>query len=304
MTWIATSILLILAGFFSNASCNEIPEFDEDRAFQDLLTQCDFGPRNPGSDGHRECGDWLIETLRDLTSDVVPQHFAYVSRARKDTMRLMNVIARFQSHLKDKIVIGAHWDTRPWADMDPNPDFRTTPILGANDGASGVAVLLELARLFSQHPPPVSVELVFFDGEDSGIEGSMDEWALGSRYYGMNLIGELPRWGVVVDIVGEIDAVYSVEIQSQELAPRLVRALWGLAEKLQIYNFDPNPGPAVWDDHIMLNRYGIPSVDIIDFDYQYWHTLEDTPDKCSPQSLDNVGTVLVHWIYSGAQVSP
>jgi hypothetical protein len=304
MTWIATPVMLILLGFFSKGLCDEIPEFNQDRAYQDLLTQCDFGPRNPGSDGHRECGEWMIETLYQLTGDVVPQHFSFVSRARKDTMRLMNVIARFQTHLKEKVVLGAHWDTRPWANLDPNPEFRNTPILGANDGASGVAVLLELARLFSQYPPPVCVELVFFDGEDAGIDGSLDEWALGSRYYGMTLTGELPRWGVVVDMIGEIDAVYSVEPQSQELAPRLVQTLWGIAEELQIYNFDPNTGPAVWDDHVMLNRYGIPSVDIIDFDYRYWHTLEDTPDKCSPQSLDNVGTVLVHWIYSGAQVSP
>ena len=119
----------------------------------------------------------------------------------------------------------------------------------------------------------------------------------------MHLTGELPRWGVVLDMIGEKDAVYSEELNSLDWAPGLVGALWNLAEELNLPGFDQTKGPIVWDDHVMLNRYGIPSVDIIDFDYPYWHTIQDTPDKCSPESLDAVGTLLVHWIYNGAWVS-
>jgi Zn-dependent M28 family amino/carboxypeptidase len=221
-----------------------------------------------------------------------------------DTLQLVNIIARFQLDSRERIVIGAHWDSRPMADMDPDASHRNQPIPGANDGASGVAVILQLARLFSQEPPPVGVDLVLFDGEDSGQSGDLQSWCLGSRYYAMNLRGELPRWGIVLDMIGEKNAVYSMEINSLDQTPRLVHTLWSLAENLKLYCFDPNPGTAVWDDHMMLNKYGIPSIDIIDFDYPYWHTLEDTPDKCSAESLEHVGTLLVKWIYQGAVVQP
>ena len=298
-------ILIVIGGLdLASPSICAVPDFDANRAFQDLVTQCDFGPRKPGSDAHRACLDWLTESLRPLAVDVEQQHFSYIFRTTKDTLHLVNIIARFKPDHRERIVIGAHWDTRPTADLDPNPSYRKEPILGANDGASGVAVLLELARLFSQYPPPAGVDLVLFDGEDSGHSGELDDWCLGSRYYAMNLSGELPRWGIVLDMIGEKEAVYSMEANSLDLAPQLVRTLWSLADDLKLFCFDPNPGPAVWDDHVMLNKYGIPSVDIIDFDYPYWHTLGDTPDKCSSESLEHVGTLLVNWIYQGAQVQP
>jgi glutaminyl-peptide cyclotransferase len=281
-----------------------VPDFDSHRAFECLEAQCGFGPRPPNTEAHRACANWLYESLTPLADEVELQHYSYITKFSGDTLKLVNIIARFQPQHRDRIVIGAHWDTRPVAENDPYPNNRNKPIPGANDGASGVAVILELARLFSEYPPPVAVELVLFDGEDFGQHGSMDDWCTGSRYYGMRLTGELPRWGIVLDMIGEKDAVYSMEVNSLDLAPRLARTLWNLAQELNLICFDPTPGPTVWDDHIMLNQNGIPSVDIIDFDYPFWHTLEDTPDKCSPESLGNVGTLMVHWIYNGAQVNP
>jgi glutaminyl-peptide cyclotransferase len=281
-----------------------VPDFSGARAYDYLVAQCDFGPRNPGSEAHQECATWLFDTLRSFTNDVEQQYFSYKIDLTGDTPNLVNIIARFQSSQRDRVVIGAHWDTRPIAEFDPDPAKRDTPILGANDGASGVAVILELARIFSENPPPVGIELVLFDAEDSGEHNDLNSWCIGSRYYGMHLTGELPRWGIVLDMIGEKNAVYSMELNSLELAPRLTRTLWHLAGELDLIQFDPSRGPTVWDDHMMLNKYGIPTVDIIDFEYLYWHTTEDTPDKCSAESLGSVGTLLVHWIYDGAQVSP
>jgi len=283
---------------------SSVPDFDGARAFEYLVAQCEFGPRFPNSAAHRECATWLIKTLNGFAGNVEQQEFSARSAVTGDALQLKNISARYRTEMRDRIVIGAHWDTRPIADFDPIPDNRGKPILGANDGASGVAVILELARILSESPPPVGVELVLFDGEDSGKQGELESWSIGSRFYATHLTGELPRWGVVLDMIGEKDAVYPQEVNSLEWAPQLVDALWDLARSLNLACFDPTKGPPVWDDHVMLNRYGIPSVDIIDFDYPYWHTTQDTPDKCSPESLDAVGTLLVHWIYGSAKVSP
>jgi glutaminyl-peptide cyclotransferase len=299
----AVRIIMLLLGLTPLLSW-AIPTFSGPQAFEYLVAQCDFGPRPPETEAHKECATWLTETMRSFTDDVEQQYFSHWFALTGDTANLVNIIARFQPEMRDRVVIGAHWDTRPVAEFDPNPANRKKPIPGANDGASGVAVILELARILSENPPPVGIELVLFDGEDSGQHEDLNSWCIGSRDYGMHLTGELPRWGIVLDMIGEKDAVYSLELNSLELAPRLTRTLWHLADELHLIQFDPSRGPTVWDDHMMLNRYGIPTVDIIDFDYPYWHTTEDTPDKCSAESLSSVGTLLVHWIYGGAQVSP
>jgi len=215
-----------------------------------------------------------------------------------DTLRLVNIIGNYNRDSKRRILLGAHYDTRPRADRDPDPAKRHLPILGANDGASGVAVLLELARLLGAARPPVGVDLVFFDGEDSGQEGLDADWILGSEHFAGNLKGYRPSAAIIVDMVGEQNAVITVEIYSGTYSALLVDDIFTIAERLGVDAFRRERGHPLIDDHLPFIKAGIPAAVLIDFDYPYWHTLEDTPDKCSPESLEAVGTVLLEYIRS------
>ncbi len=188
-------------------------------------------------------------------------------------------------------LICAHWDSRPTADQDPNPVLRSKPIPGADDGASGAAVVLELARVLSLHRPPGEVMLVLFDGEDYGTWPG--EMLLGSRHFAREYKGPKPEWAVLLDMVGDKNLEIPIEGYSAERAPAVVERVWRAAEKLGISAFSRRQQGGVIDDHLPLLNAGIPCIDLIDFDYPYWHTLADTPDKCSPASLQAVGDVLV-----------
>jgi len=278
------------------------PTFDADRAFKYLQKQCDFGPRPPGSTAHKQTLDYLLSELRKFAREVVVQNFtAQVSDGALD---LTNVIATFRSaeavsestHTK-KVLLAAHWDTRPFADRDPDLQKRHLPILGANDGASGVAILLELSRAFHSKPPDVQVILVLFDGEDYGK--TADEMLLGSRYFARNMDGRWrPEYGVLIDMVGDKDLDIYIEPNSASAAPDIVKKVWELADELRLDGIYKELGPAVLDDHIPLIEAGVKCIDIIDFNYPYWHSVEDTPDKCSPKSLETVGRLLLELIYS------
>jgi Zn-dependent M28 family amino/carboxypeptidase len=210
-----------------------------------------------------------------------------------------NVIALFQPEKAERILLCAHWDTRPWADKDPDPRKRSTPILGANDGASGVAVLLEVARLLHAQPPDVGVDIVLFDGEDAGTEGNMQSWAQGSAYYARHLASKDRQvLGVLVDMIGDADLEILQEYNSKAYARPVVDRVWAIAKELGCTAFKPLTGSSIMDDHIPLLQAGIPCIDLIDLDYPPWHTMADTPDKCSPASLDQVGRVLVHLVYT------
>ena len=291
------AVFLVVLGTLNGCSRAQTPRFDAQRAYAELQKQCDFGPRHPGSPGHKACLDYLDAQLRPLADTVVRQPFGFTDPRTGKGHRLSNLIASFGNQ-GERILLCAHWDTRPVADFDPQPANRGTPILGANDGASGVAVLLELARLFKDQPPPVGVDIVLFDGEDSGQEGVTDSWCHGSRFFAQNKsAGYLPRWAVLVDMVGDKDLHLPVEANSQRYAPELVDRLWGLAESLGLPAFDRSSGLDIVDDHLELLKVGIPAIDIIDFDYPYWHTVDDTPDKCSAESLEQVGRLLASFIY-------
>jgi Zn-dependent M28 family amino/carboxypeptidase len=208
-----------------------------------------------------------------------------------------NIIASFGDQT-ERILLCAHWDTRAYADRDPDEKNHKTPILGAHDGASGVAVLLEVARVMKENPPPRGVDIVLFDGEDAGIEGQDETWCQGSRFFAQNKrFNYNPVYGILIDMVGDRDLNLPYEQYSYRFAPDLVKRIWGKAQDLGLSAFDFVPGYEVVDDHRELLRVGIPCVVIIDFDYPYWHTLEDTVDKCSPESLGIVGTLLLHLIY-------
>ena len=210
---------------------------------------------------------------------------------------MFNIIAPFNMMQRKKLILCAHWDTRPWADKDPDSTKHQEPIPGANDGASGVAVLLEIARLISKNPPPIGVIIVLFDGEDGGEEGWVDNFALGSKYYASHLPGSKPKTAILLDMVGDKDLRIYKEALSDLYFHGLVDTLWNRAAEIGLEVFDPEVKYQVFDDHIPLVQAGIRAVDIIDFEYPYWHTLEDTPDKCSAKSLKQVGDFIVSILY-------
>ncbi len=278
----------------SLAGCGR-PEFDGEVAHRLIEEQCSLGPRFPGSPGHSRMRDWLIGEVSRRTDAVSVQTFEIAGP--DGAIELTNVIASFGVSERRRILLGAHWDTRAVAECDPDPANRETPILGANDGASGVAVLLELARLMSEREPPVGVDLVFFDGEDGGDEGGLGEWCLGSTYYATHLGDYCPEYAVVIDMIGDCELSIPIEPNSWAACPLEVDRVWSVAERVEARDFVRRGGTALYDDHIPLIRAGIPSVLVIDFDYPHWHTLADTPDKCCPASLAEVGRVLVGLIY-------
>ncbi len=279
----------------------KVPSFDKHHAFMYLQTQCEFGPRIPGTKGHSACLKFLVEELRKTTPHVVEQSFLGSVPLEKKTARLTNVIASFEPSKKPRILLCAHWDTRAHADFDPNPLNRKKPVPGANDGASGTAVLLELACIFKKTPPPVGVDLVLFDGEDNGVEGDISTWCLGSRHFATTFYSQkpipFPQYAILIDMIGDRELIIPVEINSKRYAPDLVEKIWQKSKMLGFSTFSFSQTHEVIDDHLELLKVGIPAADLIDLDYPYWHTTEDTPDKCSPESLYVIGTLLLHLLY-------
>jgi Zn-dependent M28 family amino/carboxypeptidase len=285
------------AALYSGCSQPEEPVFDGESAFRFLTDQCDMGPRYPGSREHRRLRKYLVERLREFGANVSAQSFEAVLTTG-DTLHLANIIANYNTGSDRRILLGAHYDTRPYADRDPDPANREKPILGANDGASGVAVLLEIARLLDGSEPPVGVDLVFFDGEDYGREGVQQDYILGSSYFASQMSGYNPEAVIIVDMIGEKDVRIDKERFSAEYSGQLLEKIFSIADSLGVEQFRDEKGSYILDDHIPFIKRGIPAVDLIDFDYPWWHTLEDTPDKCSAASLDAVGRVLIRYIWS------
>ena len=284
-------LLLLWAGF--DARAQRIPQVDADRAMAYLTAQTDLGPRNPGSKGHAAGRDYLLNELKKWADDAYLQPFTHKK------IQMWNIVAVFGEGEKP-VLLCAHWDTRPFAEHDPTPANRKTPILGANDGASGVAVLLEIARQLHETPLPYPVVIVLFDGEDYGRTTA--EMFLGSTHYAKNPVPSKPRFAILLDMVGDADLSIPIEPFSQQAAPDLVKGVWETAHEIGADAFSTQIGQAVLDDHIPLIKAGIPAIDIIDFSYPYWHTIADTPDKCSPQSLKTVGDVTLRYLFT--RVSP
>lgn len=280
-----------------------IPAFSGKEAFGFLLRQTAFGPRNPGSPGHTSCLEYLGSALRELADTVRLQEFT-VPGYGGEQLRLTNIIGSFRPELTNRILLCAHWDTRPRADQDPDKNLRDKPIIGANDAASGVAVLLEIASLLKKNAPPIGVDIVFFDGEDYGKEGDTDRYLLGSRYFASRARGEYsPRFGILLDMVGDSNLEIPREQNSMRFAPDVMNLVWNTARELGVSQFVDEPGEEIMDDHLPLNQAGIKTIDLIDFDYpdqtnRYWHTHQDTPDHCSPESLAAVGTVVTNVLFT------
>ncbi len=276
-------------------------KFNGSNAFALLQDQVDFGFRIPGSREHKKCGDWIVTKLTEYGWEVEEQPFT--ATIRGTTLQMRNIIARngWISGSRDNIMLAAHWDTRPWADQDSQAN-RNKPVPGANDGASGVAALLELARVFGETKPLVGVELVFFDGEDYGPE--LSAMFLGSEYFASKLTTSRInsyRWGVLLDMIGDRDLQIRPEHNSEAVASDLYIRIRGIAEELGTSTHFQSTGTLnILDDHIPLIAKGIKMYVLIDFDYPYWHTVEDTPDKCSAESLQIVGRVVENLVYREA----
>ncbi len=261
------------------------PEFDGVRAFEDLAYQVKLGPRIPNSAAHGQAVEWIVGELTAAGWQVELQE------TDRDGFPIRNVIGKRGSAGAPWIVLGAHFDSRLHADKDPLPENRQQPIDGANDGASGVAVLLELARVIPADED-LSIWLVFIDAEDNGgIDGR--EWIMGSRAFVEGLAGK-PDAAVILDMIGDADLNIHLEKNSD---PGLSAQIWEVADGLGYGEFFiPTAKYSILDDHVPFLQAGIPAVDIIDFDYPYHHTLADSLDKVSPTSLNIVGDTMLAWL--------
>ncbi len=257
--------------------------FDGQRAYADVKTQVAFGSRVPGTEGHAKIEQWISEQLTRAGWQVEIQKSEALGHP------VHNIVAK-RSDQPPQIIIGAHYDSRMYADHDPDPAQHKNYVPAANDGASGVAVLLELARSLPKDAVPVW--LVFFDAEDNGDIPGWD-WLLGSREFVKNNPVK-PRAAIVVDMIGDKDLNIYKERKSN---PELTDEIWGVAKELGYEKqFIPDYKYSMLDDHTPFLEAGIPAVDIIDFDYPYWHTTQDTPDKVSAESLQAVGATLRAWV--------
>ena len=267
-------------------------EFDGTGAFGYIQTQIGFGPRVPGTKAHQQMGDWLDSLLRERADTVIVQSWKHVT-ARGDTLPLRNFIARFNPAAENRLLLLAHWDSRPFSDS-PRSQDSTKAVLGANDGGSGVALLLGVADALKRAPPAVGVDLLFVDGEDYGdFTKAPADVLIGSRYYGANqLPGPKPLYAVLFDLVADKDLQLYQEGNSLVGAPEVVELVWSTAKDLGYGGyFISSPRHTLIDDHLELQKAGIRAIDVVDFDYPAWHTQYDTIDKVSPASLQVVGDV-------------
>lgn len=293
--------LTLLSLLLSIAACGDdpapAPEFNGDAALRYVQQQLAFGPRIPGAEGHRRMAAWLDSLLRTRTDSVVAQRWTHVTR-QGDSLPLVNFIARFNPAATTRILFLAHWDTRPRADGHASTD-TLAPVMGANDGGSGVAILLGMADALKAAPPSVGVDLLFVDGEDYGDFNTDTDVLLGSRYYAAHLLpGPKPRFAILLDMVGDKSLQLPPEVLSQTAAPEVVDLVWDIAKRMgQGEIFSAKDAIELTDDHVPLQQVGIHAIDVIDFTYgpnnDYHHSTEDTIDKVSAASLKAVGDVMM-----------
>jgi glutaminyl-peptide cyclotransferase len=271
-------------------------QFDKMLSWQLLVKQVDFGPRKPGTAAHRACRDYLKGLLEQNCDKVWLQPFSHVWSTNGETIPMWNIIGVQNWEKSDvRVALLAHWDTRPTADQEADPAKRLLPIPGADDGASGVAVLVELARALKVSPAKVGVMYVLLDGEDLGP--GLDEMFLGAKAMAADLPKPKPDYGILLDMIGNRGVVVPREPNSDHYAPNLESNLYSFARRIGLgATFANVTGPEIEDDHLPLNEAGLPTIDLIDFSYPSWHTLADTPDKCSPDSLGKIGLLLQEWL--------
>lgn len=294
-----------------------VPVFNEDSAFAFVEQQVAFGPRVSGSAANLKCARWLHNKLLTYTPDVITQE-AVVRLYNGKSVTARNIIASFNSHSVVRILLCSHWDSRPYADYDPDSTRHRTPIDGANDGASGVGVLLETARILKLNKVDIGVDIVLFDAEDYGApqdnqnKVSEDDWGLGSQYWSRNphKPGYKARFGILLDMVGVPGAFFTKEGISMQYAPDVVSKVWDAARRsgYGMYFSDQQTHP-ITDDHYYINKLsGIPTIDIIHYDnnsptgfYKNWHTSADNLENIDRKALKAVGQTLLTVIFEEAR---
>ncbi|MGH7528694.1 MAG: M28 family peptidase [Gemmatimonadales bacterium] len=276
-------------------ACRDTPpvrQFDAASAFPYLQPQVKFGPRIPGTEPHSRMAAWLDSILRQRADTLIVQRWNHVT-TRGDTLPLTNFVARFNPPAEKRILFLAHWDSRPRAD-GPRSTDSTVPVPGANDGASGVALLLGVADVLKRVPPKVGVDLLFVDGEDYGdFTNTPTDVLIGSRWYAAHQApGSPPLYAVLFDLVADKELQIYQEGNSLVGAPEVVELVWDTAKELgHAGYFIASPRHTLIDDHLELQKAGIRAIDVVDFDYPAWHTRDDTIDKVSAASLQIVGDV-------------
>lgn len=305
-------LLLIFIGINQMAckktSANE-PDFDKTSAFGFVRKQVEFGPRVPNTESHQKCREWLIGELKNQGADVIAQDFeanAFDGTLLKGT----NIIASHNPSAKHRIILAAHWDSRPISDQEIDSTLKQKPVDGADDGASGVGVLLEISRLIQQESlSKLGIDIILFDCEDYGSNGgAIESWCLGSQHWSKNKhqAGYNADYGILLDMVGGKDPHFSQEYYSRQLAPRVMDKVWGLAKEMGYdKSFVKTPGDPIIDDHIFVNQIAkIPMINIINRPLgsktgfvHHWHTQKDNMNAIDPNTLDMVGRVLVRLIY-------
>lgn len=275
--------------------------FDAKRAQEFIAQQVAFGPRVPESVAWDSCRQFLGEYFRSLGYLVVEQSFTHLDYRTARSVQMTNLI--INSPLSDerqrgkKILLAAHWDTRPRCERDLDPARRLDSLPGANDAAAAVAVLMELARMFAEQEPTASVEFVLFDGEDWGEEGDANQYCVGSKEFARLANHEDYRFAIVIDIIAHPTARFLREAFSEKYSSAINSLVWKAAAELGVARFVDSLGIRVLDDHLSLLNGSIPAIDIIDMNYEHWHTTEDLPDKCDSSSLADVGKVLARVVY-------
>lgn len=292
----------------------DIPQFSADSAYLYVKTQCDFGPRVPNSKAARDCGNYIIDFMKQYADTVIVQSFS-ATLWNGNTVEGRNIIASFNPDSETRVLMAAHWDSRLWADHDPDQSNHHTPILGANDGASGVGVLMEIARIFKTKPNSQGLDIVFFDIEDQGspqwsdveIEDQSD-WCLGSQHWAKN--PHIPfyhaDYGILLDMVGYKNARFTKEAQSMYYAASTMNKIWDIASAKGYSDiFVSEKTYPIMDDHVWVNQIAkIPMIDIVQNDvsgsfFPYWHTLGDNMEQIDSKTLKIVGDVCLTAIYSG-----
>ncbi len=292
-----------------------IPNFNADSAYYYTKTQVAFGPRVPGSKAHAQCAAYYVRFFNRLGVKVYQQKF----KSRSFDHKILsgdNIIASINPKEERRVLLAAHWDSRPFADQDPDPKKHHTPIDGANDGASGVGVLMEMARQMAKDKPKIGVDILLLDLEDYGqqadekpIPNSEDTWGLGAQYWAKNphIPGYDARFGILLDMVGAKDANFYEEYYSKHYASGVLDKVWNAAAKIGYGDyFKFQDGGGVLDDHVFINKFAyIPTIDIIQHDpnsksgfFPYWHTVEDNMSKIDTNTLKIVGQTLMEVVYT------